>query len=69
MSLPYGPIYKSRDLGPKGLNLGCNRTIRRFVAEGRLPPPDLRMPNGEDAWFQENIHRVLDGWASVRTPK
>ncbi|QNN24114.1 helix-turn-helix domain-containing protein [Planctomycetales bacterium ZRK34] len=40
------------------LNIG-DRTVRRWVAEGTLPPPDLRL-RGIVRWRPETIERWLN---------
>jgi len=59
MSEPLRRIVRRRDLGPTGLNLGCGRTIIRWVESGRFPAPDLFLPGREMAWFRESVDRWL----------
>jgi hypothetical protein len=33
----------------------CERTIDRWYGVGKLPPPDIVLPNGAPRWFDDTI--------------
>ncbi len=54
-------ILKKRDLGARGRNYCHPATLERWIATGRFPPPDLRLPGNEKAWYQSTV----DAWEAT----
>jgi hypothetical protein len=59
---PIRPYVRVRDLGPAGKNLAHPVTIKKWIAAGRFPGYDLRLPSGEGVWFPE----TYDRWEAER---